>query len=179
MYNKEWYEANREKILSKQKAYYERTKEQRKEYRRQYYLNNKDKGKTWKRNQNTIENKEYKHNYYLNNKDKWETYRNNLSEEQKESKLQTIRFLKKNYGHTHKKELIEYKSGKCSICGIEYNGENGAIFDFHHVNPNDKDFNITTLLRNYSQIPKRVWEEVDKCILVCSNCHRQLHSDKY
>ena len=50
MYNKEWYEANRERILSKQKAYHERTKEQRKEYRRQYYLNNKDKCKTWKRN---------------------------------------------------------------------------------------------------------------------------------
>lgn len=179
MYNKEWYEANKERILSQQRAYYERTKEQRREYRRQYYLNNKDKCKTWKSNQKSSENKEYKHNYYLNNKDKWEEYRSNLSEEQKKNRLQTIRYLKKNYGHTHKRELIEYKGSKCAICGTKYNGKNGAIFDFHHVNPNEKDFNITTVLRHYSKIPERVWKEVDKCILVCSNCHRQLHSDKY
>ena len=122
-------------------------------------------------------NKEYKHNYYLNNKDKWETYRNNLSEEQKESKLQTIRFLKKNYGHTHKKELIEYKNGKCSICGIEYNGENGAIFDFHHVNSEEKEFNPKRLINN--GLTEKALKELDKCILVCSNCHRLLHNSKY
>lgn len=179
MYNKEWYEANKERIKSQQKAYYEKNKEKKKEYRRQYYLNNKDKCKSWKSNQNSEESKEYRHNYYLNNKDKWEEYKNNLSEEQKEKRLQTVRKLKKDYGHSHKKELIEYKGSRCSICGIKYNGENGCMFDFHHLNPDDKDFNITTLLRNYSKIPEKVWKEIDKCILVCSNCHRQLHSDKY
>ena len=179
MYNKEWYEANKERIKSQQKAYYEKNKEKKKEYRRQYYLNNKDKCKSWKSNQNSEESKEYRHNYYLNNKDKWEEYKNNLSEEQKEKRLQTVRKLKKDYGHSNKKELIEYKGSRCSICGIKYNGENGCMFDFHHLNPDDKDFNITTLLRHYSKIPEKVWKEIDKCILVCSNCHRQLHSDKY
>lgn len=179
MYNKEWYEANKERIKSQQKAYYEKNKEKKKEYRRQYYLNNKNKCKSWKSNQNSEESKEYRHNYYLNNKDKWEEYKNNLSEEQKEKRLQTVRKLKKDYGHSHKKELIEYKGSRCSICGIKYNGENGCMFDFHHLNPDDKDFNITTLLRHYSKIPEKVWKEIDKCILVCSNCHRQLHSDKY
>lgn len=179
MYNKEWYEANKERIKSQQKAYYEKNKEKKKEYRRQYYLNNKDKCKSWKSNQNSEESKEYRHNYYLNNKDKWEEYKNNLSEEQKEKRLQTVRKLKKDYGHSHKKELIEYKGSRCSICGIKYNGENGCMFDFHHLNPNDKDFNITILLRHYSKIPEKVWKDIDKCILVCSNCYRQLHSDKY
>ena len=179
MYNKEWYEANKERIKSQQKAYYEKNKEKKKEYRRQYYLNNKDKCKSWKSNQNSEESKEYRHNYYLNNKDKWEEYKNNLSEEQKEKRLQTVRKLKKDYGHSHKKELIEYKGSRGSICGIKYNVENGCMFDFHHLNPDDKDFNITTLLRHYSKIPEKVWKEIDKCILVCSNCHRQLHSDKY
>lgn len=87
--------------------------------------------------------------------------------------------MKKNYGHTHKKELIGYKGGKCTIYGIKYNEENGAIFDFHHLNTNEKDFNITTLLRHYSKIPEKIWKEVDKCILVCSNCHRLIHNKKY
>lgn len=38
-----------------------------------------------------------------------------------------------------KVEAILYKGGKCAACGIEYNGENGAIFDFHHINPEEKE----------------------------------------
>ena len=109
MYNKEWYEANKERILAQQRAYYERTKEKKKEYRRQYYLNNKDKCKTWKSKQKSSENKEYNHNYYLNNKDKWEKYRSNLSEEQKKNRLQTIRSLKKNLDILIKEHLLSIK----------------------------------------------------------------------
>lgn len=91
---------------------------------------------------------------------------------QKESRLETVRKLKKSYGHSHKSELIALKGNKCSICGLEYNGKNGAIFDFHHINPEEKDFNITSYLRHYNKIPERIYREVEKCILLCSNCHR-------
>lgn len=63
--------------------------------------------------------------------------------------------------------------------GLEYNGKNGAIFDFHHINPEEKDFNITSYLRHYNKIPERIYREVEKCILLCSNCHRLEHSDEY
>nr|DAG90811.1 MAG TPA: INTRON TRANSFERASE [Crassvirales sp.] len=179
MYSREWYEKNKEKIAAQQKEYYQNNKEKKKLYRKQYYQNNKDKAKLWKHNNNSEEAKNYRKQYYLDNKEKWENYKNNMTDSQKESRLETVRKLKKSYGHFHKSELIALKGNKCSICGLEYNGKNGAIFDFHHINPEEKDFNITSYLRHYSKIPERIYKEVEKCILLCSNCHRLEHSDEY
>lgn len=179
MYNKEWYEKNKEKVKAQQKEYYQNNIEKRKLYRRDYYQRNKDKAKLWKHNDNSEESKSYKRQYYLNNKSKWEDYRKNMTDSQKEERLETVRKLKKSYGHSHKSELIALKGNRCSICGLEYNGKNGAIFDFHHTNPDEKDFNIAAYLRNYSKIPDRIYKEVEKCILLCSNCHRLEHSEEY
>lgn len=126
-----------------------------------------------------VKRKLYRKQYYQNNKEKWENYKNNMTVSQKESRLETVRKLKKSYGHSHKSELMALKGDKCSICGLEYNGKNGAIFDFHHINPEEKDFNITGYLRHYNKIPERIYREVEKCILLCSNCHRLEHSDEY
>lgn len=78
--------------------------------------------------------------------------------------------LVKTHRHNVKEELVRYKGGKCEICG--YNKCLGAL-DFHHLDPNQKDFNISN-----SKIYKNLdilKEEVDKCILVCANCHREIH----
>lgn len=78
------------------------------------------------------------------------------------------------YGRKRKEKLIEFKGGKCSICGVEYDGENTAIFDFHHKNPKEKSFVLSTsnLIRyNWNKIVS----EVEKCELLCSNCHRLKH----
>lgn len=73
-------------------------------------------------------------------------------------------------------KAILYKGGKCSVCGVAYNGTNGAIFDFHHVNPNEKEFDWNKLkLRSWDSIK----EELDKEICVCSNCHRLIHSQRF
>lgn len=68
-----------------------------------------------------------------------------------------------------KRKAVEYKGGKCCVCG--YSHYIGAL-DFHHINPNEKTFNISKL-RSYS------WDviknEVDKCVLVCKNCHAEIH----
>jgi hypothetical protein len=44
--------------------------------------------------------------------------------------------------------------------------------DFHHINPEEKSYDIKSLMG-------RKWEtvrsEIDKCILLCSNCHREEH----
>lgn len=70
------------------------------------------------------------------------------------------------------KELaIEYKGGKCQCCG--YNKYKGAL-EFHHLNPEEKDFGIGE--RGYTRSFEKVKEELDKCILVCSNCHKEIHA---
>lgn len=66
---------------------------------------------------------------------------------------------------------ISYKGGKCCICG--YSKCNAAL-EFHHLNPNEKDFGIAS--KGYTRAWNKVKEELDKCILVCSNCHRELHN---
>jgi hypothetical protein len=69
-----------------------------------------------------------------------------------------------------KHQSIEYKGGKCKVCG--YNKYYGAL-EFHHLNPNEKDFGISAARSfNFEKIKK----ELDKCVLVCSNCHREIHS---
>jgi hypothetical protein len=62
------------------------------------------------------------------------------------------------------------KGGKCSICG--YNKCMQAL-EFHHLDPNQKDIGVSTnLSTNFDKLKK----EVEKCILVCANCHREIHS---
>ena len=65
---------------------------------------------------------------------------------------------------------IKYKGGKCEKCG--YNKCNGAL-DFHHLNPLEKDFSISSTGTTKSF--ERIKKELDKCILVCANCHREIH----
>lgn len=70
------------------------------------------------------------------------------------------------------KELsVEYKGGRCSLCG--YNRYNGSL-EFHHLDPLKKDFCISKChFTNFEKIKK----ELDKCILVCSNCHKEIHGN--
>ncbi len=70
----------------------------------------------------------------------------------------------------NKIKCVKYKGGKCSMCG--YNKCLRAL-TFHHVNPETKKFGIS------AELYKR-WKdlqlELDKCILVCINCHSEIHS---
>ena len=68
-----------------------------------------------------------------------------------------------------KQRLIEYKGGKCQICG--YNRCQEAL-DFHHINQSEKDYTISGGTKSFETLKK----EVDKCILVCANCHREIHA---
>jgi 5-methylcytosine-specific restriction endonuclease McrA len=67
-----------------------------------------------------------------------------------------------------KLKLVESKGGKCQICG--YNKSINALH-FHHLDPNEKDFTISGKSVSFEKLKK----EVDKCVLVCSNCHSEIH----
>jgi len=66
---------------------------------------------------------------------------------------------------------IQYKGGKCQICG--YDRHQGAL-DLHHINQADKKFGIGD--KGYTRSWKIVKVELDKCILVCANCHREIEA---
>lgn len=99
---------------------------------------------------------------YLNN-NKIKKPKPTLDESKRKKSLNVINWKKRK-----KKELVEYKGGKCEKCG--YNKCITAL-EFHHLDPTKKDFQISG--KNYKI--ERLKEEVDKCILVCSNCHREIH----
>jgi hypothetical protein len=69
-----------------------------------------------------------------------------------------------------KKLAVEYLGGECQHCGLK--SDSYAVYDFHHVNHENKKADPGSLL-HYSW--KRLQEELDKCILLCANCHRIEH----
>lgn len=69
-----------------------------------------------------------------------------------------------------KQMSVEYKGGRCFIC--KYNKCIQSLV-FHHINPDEKDFGIAQdTSRNWNKIK----DELDKCILLCHNCHNEVHA---
>jgi hypothetical protein len=65
---------------------------------------------------------------------------------------------------------IEHKGSKCIACG--YNKCIKAL-EFHHLDSKIKDFGISE--KGYTRSWEKVKKELDKCILLCANCHREVH----
>ena len=70
-----------------------------------------------------------------------------------------------------KKKCISYKGGCCEKCG--YSKYDGAL-EFHHLDPNEKDFGISRA--RHTAFSDKTKLELDKCILLCANCHREQHA---
>jgi len=66
---------------------------------------------------------------------------------------------------------IEYKGGKCSICGYCKCIE---ALEFHHIDANNKDFSISN--KGYTRSWEKVKKEIDKCLFLCANCHREIYA---
>jgi hypothetical protein len=70
-----------------------------------------------------------------------------------------------------KRALIALKGGKCESCGYD---RCPAVLQFHHIDPSTKLFNMS--YREISSIKwEKILEEVDKCQLLCANCHTETH----
>jgi len=69
-----------------------------------------------------------------------------------------------------KRKAVEYKGNKCKICG--YSKYIGSL-EFHHIDPSKKKFTIAHVK---STTFKKIIPELDKCVLLCRNCHSEVHS---
>ena len=70
-----------------------------------------------------------------------------------------------------KLEAVKYLGGKCVRCG--YN-RNVAALVFHHPDPSQKEFAISA--KGLTRSWEKVKLELDKCILLCANCHAEVHN---
>ena len=66
-----------------------------------------------------------------------------------------------------KQKAVDYLGGKCSSCGYS---KCLTALEFHHVNPSEKE------LYNSHWTFERNKNELDKCVLLCANCHREEHA---
>ncbi len=70
-----------------------------------------------------------------------------------------------------RREALACKGGRCQACG--YDRCVGPL-EFHHLDSTRKDFGISS--RGYTRSWDRIREELDKCLLLCANCHREVHA---
>lgn len=78
-----------------------------------------------------------------------------------------------NYRRKRKDNLVKVAGGRCCLCG--YNKVNSAL-EFHHIISEEKKYGLST--GNTHDLEKDL-EELKKCILVCANCHREIHAGLY
>ena len=113
----------------------------------------------------------------------WRKRNPNYSKEYRfKNRVYLLRY-QKNYNQTHKKQiklaqrrihkkysaiLHELKANGCAICG--YDKCDGAL-NFHHIVPKKKKFYIAAETMGHNDLI----DEINKCILLCSNCHREIH----
>ena len=113
---------------------------------------------------------EWSKKYYSNNKEK---LKEKMRKYYSKNKKLFIDYNKKRY-NMGKKILHNLKINGCSICG--YN-KNINILEFHHINPKDKKFGINMKsIKCFST--NSMINELNKCILLCPNCHGEVTNDK-
>lgn len=86
-------------------------------------------------------------------------------EDRKEAVLaRTLNAKERNFEY-----IKQQKSCGCAKCGEK----RFYVLDFHHKNPEEKEYNINTMRVSYSL--EKIQAEIDKCVVLCSNCHREFH----
>lgn len=87
------------------------------------------------------------------------------SKERRESILENSKFQK-----NRNLELVnQYKEKGCQKCGES----RFYVLDFHHIDPNNKINDIAHMIKSSSEFSLR--KELEKCVLLCANCHREFH----
>lgn len=68
--------------------------------------------------------------------------------------------------------LVKAFGSKCQRCGEEHSV---SVFDFHHLNPNEKSFGLGS--GSTTRAKSSYAEEAKKCVMLCANCHRYVEND--
>ena len=68
----------------------------------------------------------------------------------------------------NKKDFIDSQKQKCFKCG----DTRTYVLDYHHIDPSKKDFTIGRIKKGSLDL---IQQEIDKCIVLCANCHREFH----
>lgn len=76
-----------------------------------------------------------------------------------------------NWRKRTKSKMVAAMGGKCQICGYDKCDE---ALEFHHINPEEKEYSFAKL-RSRPRSVEVLKEELKKCILLCSNCHKEVH----
>ena len=133
------------------KGHYERNKDEILERNRKIYYANKEKisqRRKQKYQENIIKNREHKRNQYYKFKEK--------------------HLARVELRYKEKREIIDSFKDFCKICGDDRN----PVLVFHHLNPKLKLFTITA---GWMFSDEKLLKEISKCIVLCSNCHREFH----
>ncbi len=104
--------------------------------------------------------------YQSNCKECQKNYRKLHYEKNKQKYIDKAALYTKNMGEwfrTIKSQL------SCEECGES----RWWVLDFHHKDPNEKDEEISTLIRKGNK--NKILNEMKKCSVLCANCHRDLH----
>jgi hypothetical protein len=67
-----------------------------------------------------------------------------------------------------KRAFVDAQRTQCVKCGET----RSYVLDFHHKNETEKSFTIGAMKRGNKDI---IQKELDKCVVLCANCHRELH----
>jgi len=76
----------------------------------------------------------------------------------------------KRYRRKTKEKAVAYKGGKCLLCGYL---KCMRALEFHHLDPKEKEIKISD---NTTHTWEKLVKELDKCVLLCSNCHVEVHA---
>jgi len=109
-----------------------------------------------------MDRKRYQREYHK----KW--YSNPKNAEAKKANAKKHRALKR---ARNKNYLEEYRKANPCPCGES----NARCLDFHHRNPKEKFLEVTVMADRCYGLEK-IQEEIDKCDLICANCHRKLNT---
>lgn len=98
----------------------------------------------------------HKNGFDNNGKQKWRGYCKDCANAREKQRYQ------------EKKEFVNSQKVRCAKCG----DDRSYVLDFHHKDKNSKDFTIGQFKRGNFTV---LQSEIDKCVVLCANCHREFH----
>jgi hypothetical protein len=112
--------------------------------------------------------------WYWDNREKMREYRKKWYDANKETEQDKAKIRQKKRREDFNKWYYEYKSTlSCIQCGFSH----PAAIDFHHRDKKDKEFSPSRMREHTNK--KGFLKEIEKCDVLCANCHRILHYNEW